>query len=132
MNAKNFLVSGIVGGIVNFLLGWLFYDIVFAAQFPIKEGAVMNMMMIALGSLAASLFVAYIFLKWANITNWKTALKAGAAIGLFLGIYWNFYQNAFNATANINWQILCLDTALTVVMTAITGAVIAIVCDKMK
>ena len=132
MNAKNFLVSGIVGGIVNFLLGWLFYDIIFASQFPIKEGAVMNMLMIALGSVTTALFVAYIFLKWANISNWKTALKAGAVIGLFLGLYWNFYQNAFNATAAINCQSACLDTVITVIMTAITGAVIAVVCEKMK
>ena len=48
MNAKNFLVSGIVGGIVNYLLGWLLYGIVFKDQFPVKEGEVMNMTMIAM------------------------------------------------------------------------------------
>ena len=37
MNAKNFLVSGIVGGIVNFLLGWLFYGILFESQFLVSS-----------------------------------------------------------------------------------------------
>lgn len=132
MNAKNFLVSGIVGGIVSHLLGWLLYGIVFESQFPVKEGEVMNMTMIALGNLATGLFLAYIFTKWAQISNWKTGLQAGAVIGLFLALYWTFFINAMKATADINYQTACLDIAITVVMAAITGAVIAIVCDKMK
>ncbi len=46
MNAKIFLVSGIVGGIVNFLMGWLLYGIVFSDQFPVTGE--MNMTMISL------------------------------------------------------------------------------------
>ncbi len=34
MKAKNFLISGIVGGIVMFFLGWLFYVILFKDFFP--------------------------------------------------------------------------------------------------
>ena len=132
MNAKNFLVSGIVGGIVNFLLGWLLYGIVFESQFPVKEGEVMNITMIALGSLISGLFVAYIYTKWAHIKNWITGLKAGALLGLFLALYWNFFINAMKATKDINWQNLGLDTVLTIIMTALTGAVVAIVCNKMK
>ena len=130
MNAKNFLVSGVVGGIVNFLLGWLFYGIVFAAQFPVTGE--MNMTMIVLGSLVGGLFVAYIFAKWAHISNWKTGLQAGAVIGLFLGLYYDFYYNAMKANADINWQNMGLDILITIVMTALTGAVIAIIVDKMK
>ena len=130
MNAKNFLVSGVVGGIVNFLLGWLFYGIIFAAQFPVTGE--MNMTMIVLGSLVGGLFVAYIFAKWAHISNWKTGLQAGAVIGLFLGLYYDFFYNAMKANANIDWQNMGLDILITIVMTALTGAVIAIMVDKMK
>jgi len=132
MNAKNFLVSGLVGGIVNFLLGWLLYGILFESQFPIKEGEVMNMTMIVLGSIVGGLFVAYIFAKWAHISTWKTGLQAGAVIGLFLGLYYDFYYNAMKANADIDWQTIGLDIVLTIVMTAFTGAVIAIILDKMK
>jgi xanthine/uracil permease len=37
MKTKNFLVSGIVGGIVYFLLGWLFYGFLFKDFFPPQE-----------------------------------------------------------------------------------------------
>jgi hypothetical protein len=130
MDAKKFLVSGLMGSIVNFLLGWLLYGIIFAAQFPVT--GLMNMTMIVLGSLAAGLFVAYIFAKWAQISNWKTGLQAGAVIGLFLGLYYDFYNNAMKATADIDWKTLGLDIMLTIVITALAGAVIAFVVDKMK
>jgi hypothetical protein len=130
MNAKNFLVSGVVGGLVNFLLGWLLYGIIFKDQFPVTGE--MNMTMIVLGSLVGSLFVAYIFAKWAHISTWKTGLQAGAVIGLFLGLYYDFYYNAMKANADIDWQNMGLDIVLTIVMTALTGAVIAVMVDKMK
>ncbi len=132
MSAKKFLVSGVVGGIVCYLLGWLLYGIIFMDQFPIKEGEVMNMTMIALGSLIWGSFVAYIFVKWAQISTWQTGLQAGAIIGVFLGLYWNFFYNVMKATADINWQVVGLDIVITVVITAITGAIIAVVVDKMK
>lgn len=130
MNAKNFLVSGFVGGIANFLLGWLFYGILFESQFPVKGE--MNMTMIVLGSLVGGLFVAYIFAKWAHISNWKTGLQAGAVIGLFLALYYDFYYNAMKATADIDWQTMGLDIVITIVMTAITGGFIAVMIDKMN
>jgi len=132
MNAKKFLVSGVVGGIVNFLLGWLFYGILFESQFPVQEGQVMNLTMIALACLVGGLFIAYIFTKWAHISNWQTGLQAGAIIGFFLALYYDFYDNADKTNANIDWQTMGLDVVLTVVMTALTAAVIAIIIDKIK
>lgn len=130
MNAKIFLVSGIVGGIVYFLLGWLFYDFIFKSQFPVNEE--MNMTMITLGSLVVGLFVAYVFAKWARISNWKTGLQAGAVLGLFLALYYDFFINSTKVNAEIDWQTMGLDIVITILMTAITGAVIATIVDKMK
>jgi len=132
MNAKIFLVSGVVGGIVNFFLGWLIFGILFESQFPVQEGEIMNLTMIALGCLIAGLFIAYIFTKWAHISNGKTGLKVGAIIGLFLALYYDLYNNATKTTANIDWQVMGLDVVLTVVMTALTSAVIAIVIGKIE
>lgn len=130
MNAKNFLVSGVVGGIVNFLLGWLLYGIIFIDQFPLTSE--INYTMVVLGSITLGLFVSYIFVKWAQISNWKTGLQAGAVIGLFMALYWDFFINMTKVNADINWQIFGLDVLLTIVATALTGAVIAVVIDKMK
>lgn len=130
MNIKKFLVSGVVGGIVNFLLGWLLYGIIFANQFPVTGE--MNMMMIALGSLVWGLFVAYIFIKWAHITTFKTGFQAGAVIGLFLALYYDFFYNAMKATDAIDWPTVGLDIMITALITALTGATIAVTIDKLK
>jgi hypothetical protein len=130
MNAKIFLVSGVIGGIVNFLLGWLFYGIIFMEEFPVNGE--INMTMIASGSLIWGLFVAYIFNKWAHISTWKTGLQAGAVIGLFLALYYDIFYNSMNAFDVIDWQIMGLDIIITITITALSGAAIAVVVDKMK
>nr|WP_315176982.1 hypothetical protein [uncultured Flavobacterium sp.] len=128
MNVKNFLVSGIVGGIVEFLLGWLFYGILFKNSFPTNGNE--NMLFIFLGCMIFGFFVSYIFTKWAGISNVATGLKAGAVIGLFMSLYSNFFMNSM--TAEVNYQTMGLDVAITVVMAALVGAVIALVNGKLK
>ena len=130
MNVKNFLVSGVVGGIVNFLLGWVFYGMLFKDIYP--EGENMNLLFTFLGCLTSGLFIAYIFTKWAGISNWITGFSAGAILGLFMAFYMNFFANSMKLTPDINFQIMALDIAITVVMSALTGAVIALVNGKRK
>ncbi|MDI6031492.1 hypothetical protein QLS91_00255 [Flavobacterium sp. LB2P84] len=128
MNVKFFLVSGIVGGIVQFLLGWLFYGILFKNSFPSDGNE--NMLFIFLGCMTFGFFVSYIFTKWAGISNAATGLKAGAVIGLFMSLYSNFFMNSM--TSEINYQTMGLDIVITIVMAALVGAVIALVNGKLK
>ena len=127
MNVKNFLVSGIVAGIVNFLLGWVFYGILFKDIYPQNEN--MNMLFIFLGCMTSGLFIAYIFTKWAGITNPITGIKAGAVIGLFTSLSMNFFMYS---SMTVNYQNLALDVIITIVISAFMGAAIAIVNGKMK
>jgi hypothetical protein len=129
MKTKNFLVSGIVGGIVYYLLGWLFYGILFKDFFPQPEASTQVMIFILLGCLTFGLFVAYIYTKWAQITTMATGAKAGALIGLFMGLYWNFFYLAMNPETT--YTVFGLDTGIQIVSGAITGAVIAMVNGKM-
>jgi hypothetical protein len=128
MNVKFFLVSGIVGGIVQFLLGWLFYGILFKNSFPTDGNE--NMLFIFLGCMTFGFFVSYIFTKWAGISNAATGLKVGAVIGLFMSLYSNFFMNSM--TSEINYQTMGLDIVITIVMAALVGAVIALVNGKLK
>jgi hypothetical protein len=128
MNVKFFLVSGIVGGIIQFLLGWLFYGILFKNSFPTDGNE--NMLFIFLGCMTFGFFVSYIFTKWARISNAATGLKAGAVIGLFMSLYSNFFMNSM--TSEINYQTMGLDIVITIVMAALVGAVIALVNGKLK
>ena len=130
MKTKNFLGAGIVGGIVDFLLGWLFYGMLFKDYFPQPGDDNANaMVMIFLGCLTFGLFIAYIYTKWAQITTAGTGAKAGAVIGLFVGLFYNFFNMAMMADASM--QMAALDVGIGIVMTAIVGAVVGVVNGKL-
>jgi hypothetical protein len=129
MKTKNFLVAGIVGGIVNFLLGWLFYGIIFVNTFPQPEESSQSMLFIFLGCITFGLFVSYIYAQWTQISTVSTGAKAGAIIGLFVGLYFNFFNMAMGPEATL--ELAALDVGVSVVMTAIIGAVIGVVNGKM-
>lgn len=129
MKTKNFLVSGISGGIADFLLGWLFYGIIFKDSFPQPDESSNAMVMIFLGCITFGLFMAYIFTKWAQITTAATGAKAGAVIGLFVGLFYNFFNMAMDSSATM--QMVAMDVAIGIVMAAIVGAVIGAVNGKL-
>ena len=127
MNVKKILVSGAVGGIINFLLGWVFYGILFKEIYP--EGENMNLIFTFLGCLTYGLLIAYVFIKWAGITNPFTGIKAGAVIGFFTSLSMNLYMYA---NKPVNYQNMALDVIITIAISAVMGAAIAFVNDKMK
>ena len=129
MKTKNFLVSGIVGGIVDFFLGWIFYGMLFKDSFPQPEESTNSMVMIFLGCITFGLFVAYIFTKWASISTAATGAKAGAIIGLFIALFWNFFNCAMDSS--VEMQTVVMDVAISTVMAAIVGAVIGVVNGKL-
>ncbi|TWO31971.1 DUF1761 domain-containing protein [Seonamhaeicola sediminis] len=128
MKTKSFLVAGVVGGIVDFLLGWLFYGVLFKDTFPQPEESSQTMLFIFLGCLTFALFVSYIFNNWAQISTLSTGAKAGAMIGVFMGLFYNFFNLAMNSEFNL--QLAAIDVAISIVMTAIIGAVIGLVSGK--
>ena len=129
MNVKNFLVTGIIGGIVDWLLGWLFYGMLFADHFG--GGAhPENMLFIALGCLTYGFFISYIYSRWAHISTASTGLTAGAVIGMFYGFLSNFFSNSNNATPD--YQLIALDLVIMIVMGALVGATIGLVNGKLK
>ena len=108
MNTQKFLVSGIVGGIVSFLGGYLIYGLLMADFFTknagtVSAGVMRNMddyvwLALCLGSLLQGLFISYIFNKWANIAT----LGAGAMAGLIIGFFMSSsFDSMMYATSNI-------------------------------
>lgn len=127
MKTKNFLVSGVAAGVLNFLLGWLFYGILFKNIYP--EGENMNLVFTFLGCLTYGLFIAYIFTKWAGITIPITGIKAGAIIGFFTSLSMNLYMYS---NMPPNYENMALDVVITIVISAVMGAAIAMINGKMK
>ena len=126
MNVKNFIVAGLVGGIVNFLLGWLFYGILFKKYFPSSEQE--NMLFITLGCFTFGFFISYIFVRWAAITVWSTGFKAGAVIGLFTALYMNLFMNAMTNTPD--YKIMALDIVISIIMSGLVGVGVALSNSK--
>ena len=129
MSVKNVSISGIVGAVVNFLLGWLFYGLLFKNNFEQPTESSENLIFIFLGCLVFALFIAYIYAHWAQIKTASTGAKAGAIIGFFTGLYFNFFNMAMNSDAT--FQTMLLDVVLTIVMTGITGAFIGLILGKL-
>ncbi len=129
MKTKNFLVAGLSGGIADFFLGWLFYGIIFKDVFPQPEESIITMLFIFLGCITFGLFLAYIYIKWAQIATAVTGAKAGAILGLMMALYYNFFGMAMNSEATL--QMAALDVGIGIVMTAIIGAIIGAVNGKL-
>ena len=127
MNAKNFIVGGIVGGIVDFLLGWVFYGMLFTSIYPENENTKLEF--IFLGCMTFGFLISLIFTKWAGITSLMSGLKAGAVIGLLYGLSMNFFMYS---SQPVNYQLLGLDTIVNVLMGAGVGAIVALVLGKLK
>jgi membrane protein YqaA with SNARE-associated domain len=129
MNVKNFMVAGFVGGIVNYLLGWLFWGILFKDTFPSDESQ-MNMLFIFLGCITFGFFVSYVFNKWASIATAITGSTAGAIFALFLSLHSNFFQHSMELSPD--YMMMATDILLSVVCGAAVGAVVGFVNGKMK
>lgn len=127
MNTKNFLVSSLVGSVVYWLLGWLFYGILFTEIYPPSD--TQNMLYIYLGCLTFALLLGYIFNKWAGISTLMSGLYAGALIGFLYGLSMNFFMYS---NMEPNMSNMLLDVVLNAVSGGVTGAVMGLVIGKMK
>lgn len=132
MNTKKFLTGTVVGGIVLFLLGYLFYGMALSSFFnqhsTAPAGAMKAMSEIIwwaliLGNLAGGALLTYIFLRLGNVNSFGAGARTGAAIGLFMALSIDLVryatENAFDLTAMV------ADVVVSIVMTAIAGGIIA-------
>ena len=119
MNTKSFLLSGIVGAIVYFLLGWLFYGVLFTELHGDSEPC---MWMIALGCLFMALLIALIFNRWANISTFSTGFKAGFVIGLLYSLSMNFFMYASKEIDTDFFIIMAIETISVAILGGAIGA----------
>lgn len=128
MNVKNFLLAGLAGGITDFLLGWLFYGILFHDYFG---GAEPNLTFIFAGCMTFGFLISYIFNKWANISTLITGAKGGAVLGLIIGLMENFFRTAMSGDS-IDYQMIVVDVVICLLIGAGVGAIVGIVNGALK
>lgn len=122
MNVKNFLLAGIAGGITDFLLGWLFYGMLFHDFFGGQEP---NLTYIFAGCMTFGFLLSYIYVGWTGINTLMAGLKAGLGIGLIMGLMNNFFRIAMDG-GGID-QMFGVDVVICLVIGMGVGAVVGAV-----
>lgn len=127
MNLKAFLIGSISAGIAYFLLGWLFYGILFASFFPPSENE--NLGIIFLGCLTFAVLVSFVL----NYFKKEELLIEGFKIGLVLGLLTSLSYNLFMpSSSNFNVSHAIIDIGITSVCGAIIGMLITFIHSKIK
>lgn len=92
MNTSKFIVSGIVGGVVSCLGGYLLYGMLlkdfFASHATVqvmRSPETMIWWSLIAGCVFSGLLYSYIFNKWANINSLGGGVGAGLVLGLLSG-----------------------------------------------
>ncbi len=138
MDVKKLIVGTLVGGVVSFILGYLFYGILMTDFFEshvgsatgLSRGMDLELWAIFLGNCAHSALLSVLFTRWVTVTDLVSGLRKGFAVGLLvaLGMDLTMYgtTNAMDLTATL------VDPIVYGVMLALTGGFIGLVFGKMK
>jgi len=134
---KSTLMAGIAGGVVMFLLGWLFYGMSGVMDSHVTEVGKaaslsdedMNIALIAIANLITGIIMAHLYSKWARGSHgFGHGAKFGAAIGALIGVGLGLIYMATSAWMTSTGYII--DGVWQIVMYALTGGVIGMVMGK--
>ncbi|MGB0273730.1 MAG: hypothetical protein ACPF9U_00660 [Flavobacteriaceae bacterium] len=125
---KSIIYSTITGTIVYFLLGWLFYGILFTDLYPPQEGQ--SMLFIFLGCLFYVLIFSIVYARWASISTFKSGAKAGLILGVLYALSMNFFMSSSNGQLDI--ERFVTDLVIAAVSTALMGGVVGLTIGKTK
>ena len=133
MNSQKFVVGGIVGGILYFLLGYVFYGLLLQSFFD-SNGMAVNMDNIKwwamiVGNLASGFLLAYILSK-GNVMTAGGGAGTGFIVGLLLSLSFDLIM--FGIGKGMELKGIAADVAVSAVMTAIIGAVVGWVLGMSK
>lgn len=132
MNAKQFAIGTITGGVAFFFLGFLAYAVLLEGFFEANAGTASGVMKtemawwpLILGNLSHAALLTYIFQKWAGIRSFSGGLKGGALIGFMVaaGFDLTMYDtsNLMNLTGTLG------DIVVWTCISAIAGGLIGTV-----
>ena len=128
------ILSAIVGGIVLFVLGWIFYVLIFGGFMMDNFGKIMRtpddykLWAIIVANFLEALFLAWIYPKgYKGGSPAKEGFMFGIDFGALIGAPYIFYMWA---SYPIKWQTALVDGIIVFVMTLITGLVIGLIYGK--
>ncbi len=128
------ILSTIIGGIVLFILGWVFYGMLFmkfmeeAYKNIMRPETDMKLWAIAVANLLQAFFLAWIYPKgYKGGSPAKEGFMFGIYFGLLTSVPYVFYMWA---SFPIKWQTALVDGIIVGVMTLIVGLVIGLIYGR--
>jgi hypothetical protein len=123
------LLAALAGGLAHFVLGYLFYMVLFVDFFKANAGSASGynreepiMWAIALGSLVTGLLYAWIFDRWGSISTFRGGATAGAMIGFLMWLGINLIM--YGATNAMTLNGALVDVVISAIMGALIGGVV--------
>jgi len=138
MNTKNLFIGGLVGGVVFFLLGWLFYGTLLAQYFMDNQGTATNVAKaeedmvwwaLILGNILLGFLFSYIFVRIGVSTVTNGLITAGI-IGFLICL--SIDLTMYGTTNIMSKSGMVADIAAFTVMSAIVGAVLGALFNKLN
>ena len=134
MNSQKFIVGGIVGGILFFVLGYVFYGLLLKNFFD-SNGMAVNMenmvwWAMIVGNLASGFLLAYI-LSRANVSTAGGGATTGFVVGLLMSLSFDLMMYGIGHGMT-EMKGIAADVAVSAVLTAIIGGVIGWVMGMSK
>lgn len=129
MNTK-FLLGGLIGFVLFFLLGWLVYGILLADMMagymntgctrPMEE---MNMGLMVLGNVCFGFLYAYVLSTNSRFASFSGGATGGAIVGLLMSLSYDSMMYAQSTVMN-SYNGVIFDVVTWTVLSAIVGGVI--------
>lgn len=127
------IISTIVGAIIFFLLGWLFYGVIFINNLDtmrslMRPASDMKWWALIVGQILQAFILAYLFMKtYKGESPFKEGLIFGIATGaLMCGPYVFYMWSSFRVT----YRAVIADALISFVMILIVGIVIGLIFGK--
>lgn len=137
MNTNKILLGGLAGGVVFFILGYVFYGLLLMDFFTANSGDLGKLMKetptwwaLILGNIFWGLLLAVIFGRWAGVSTFVGGLKAGAIIGVLAALSFDLTQ--FSTMNGMSLTGVIVDVLVATAMTAIAGGVVGMVLGSGK
>lgn len=117
-----FFVSTLVGFVVYWVLGFLFYGLLFSTFLPHPEETPGMMYMITAGCFFSGLFLAYVFTYIGGAATSAQAMRTGAILMGILGLIMHSFTYDCMPSWNMTHRVT--DLLINVIMGAITAEAI--------
>jgi hypothetical protein len=132
MTTNKILISGLIGAVVAFVLGFLTWGLLLNEFMLNNSGTASGIMRaddemlwipMIVGHLAWGLLIAIIFGRWAGISTFATGAKAGAVLGFLIGLTTDMISLGSMHVMNVTAAIT--DVVALTIISAIVGGTVA-------